>query len=47
MAGNPARIIRKIKTKIDPNYTPDEASPEIEGVELPMAQLAADVEKRL
>ena len=45
MAGNPARIIRKVKTKMDPDYTPDQARPDIQGAELPMAQLAVDVEK--
>lgn len=47
VAGNPARIIRKINTKMDPDCTPDEARPDTEGAEVPMAQLAADDERRI
>lgn len=45
VAGNPARIIRKIETKMDPEYKPSKASPETEGAEVPMAQLAHKDEK--
>lgn len=47
VAGNPARIIRKIGTKMDPDFKPDEAEPETQRVEVPMAQLARDDEKRV
>lgn len=47
VAGNPARIIRKIQTKMDPDYTPDQARPDTEGAEVPMAQLALDDERRV
>lgn len=47
MAGNPARIIRKIKTRMDPDFTPDEAKSDIEGAEVPMARLAVDIERRV
>ena len=45
MAGNPARIIRKIETKMDPSFDIKSSKLETEGAEVPMAQLAKELEK--
>ena len=40
-AGNPARIIRKIKTNMDPDQKVQEEDKDKEGAEQPMAEMAA------
>ncbi|KAL9612759.1 MAG: hypothetical protein Q9167_002644 [Letrouitia subvulpina] len=46
VAGNPARIIRKIETSMDPNSKLDSQKRETQGSEVPMAQLAEELEKK-
>jgi hypothetical protein len=45
VAGNPARMLRKIETTMDPAHPSNQQLPkEIDGAEKPMAQMARDVE---
>ncbi|KAL9045877.1 MAG: hypothetical protein Q9214_001159 [Letrouitia sp. 1 TL-2023] len=46
VAGNPARIIRKIETSMDPNSKLDSQKGETQGSEFPMAKLAEELEKK-
>jgi hypothetical protein len=47
VAGNPARMIRKIETTMDPAHPSNQQSPkEIHGAEEPMAQMARDIEMK-
>lgn len=39
-AGNPARVIRKINTKMDPEQGSENTGQDVEGAEVPMAKLA-------
>lgn len=39
-AGNPARVIRKIKTNMDSEQCLESTGQDVEGAEVPMAELA-------
>ena len=43
-AGNPARVIRKIDTKMDPEQDLMTTGQDVEGAEVPMAELAKKLE---
>ena len=40
VAGNPARIIRKIKTNMDPEQSAQEGDTDTQGAEQPMATMS-------
>jgi len=40
VAGNPARVIRKIKTNMDPEQSVQEAHRDTQGAERPMADMS-------
>lgn len=44
VAGNPARMLRKIETKMDPEHPEHQKVDETFGAEKPMAELAKDIE---
>lgn len=46
VAGNPARVIRKIETSMDPDSKLDSQKGETQGSEVPMAKLAEELEKK-
>ena len=46
-AGNPARVIRRIETNLDPEQTLEKRSKDIQGEEGPMTELADKLERVL
>jgi hypothetical protein len=44
VAGNPARMLRKIETKMDPEHPENQKEDQTFGAEKPMADMAKEVE---
>ena len=46
VAGNPARMLRKIETKLDPEHPENQKEDQTSGAEKSMADMAKDIEMK-